>query len=470
MKRRLPIAVVVTALVALPLSACTFVKVYDPNDGPDAQTGSVAPLSELLGKDADPITLVFVHGVSDHCRGYALGNDNAKASDGVWLNPAVMSAIGLTADGAQQDTQITAGELGVGDKTADSALNMVLLRERSYKWRIPGETAAASVRAVEVTWSPMTRWIKNTLLGYDAAKTAVFSSAAYKDVTSCSNDPEDQIGKQVPAYSGFLPPPRLAINSSLKWSILDRDLADAVIYAGVYGQAMQRGMAVALCRIAGGGYKDNSGGPCEWPTDVRPGHFIFVTHSLGSRLLYDTLLNLMDPQRAHTEYPEFIPSSYERAWTNAPDDAKAIVKETVGFYMMANQLTMLGMAHVPIDAPVNVPQQRLFGLPAGPQADPLMRLLAERAALRPQAELAVVSFNDSNDLLTWHIPPWYLNPMMGDGAYGVKIADVFVKNATHWAWLLEWPESAHGGYFSNSSVWQVMYCGADKGRVRKCRE
>src|SRR5581483_1322735 len=179
MKSRLQIAVVVSALVALQLSACTFVKVYDPTDGPDAQTGSVAPLDELLGKDADPITLVFVHGVSDHCRGYALGNDNSEVADGVpWLNPAVMGAIGLTADGAPQDTQITAGELGVGDKTADSALNMVLLRERSYKWRIPGETAAASVRAVEVTWSPMTRWIKNTLLGYDAAKTAVFSAAA----------------------------------------------------------------------------------------------------------------------------------------------------------------------------------------------------------------------------------------------------------------------------------------------------
>ncbi len=467
------------------LAACSTTRVYSPNDTPDQQTGSVSPLSQVLTNAAAPINLVFIHGVGDHCRGYALGpRRNLSAGAAAWLSPQAMKALHLEPiPHTWQDHEITASELNVGGPL-DGSDNLILLRERTYAWKIPGETTARNVRAFEVTWSPLTRWIKNSLLGYDATKVALVPAIPGSNGVPTCQDAADQIGQQTPHDPWFSPPHRLAVNAILKWTVLDRDLADAVIYAGTYGIAMQRGMAATLCRIAG--RKEDYGKPCVWPTTgsaMRPGRFIFVTHSLGSRLLYDTLLNLMDPARARSQYPELVPSSYAKAWTmDAAADAQDIVQRTGGFYMMANQLPMLGLAHIPISAPINYPQPFLYNPQgAGPipngrqafaaQADSLVGILRQRKNFLQKQEhkpsLVIVSFNDTNDLLTWHIPAWYANAG-GGKTYGIQIADVFLKNAPHLLGLAEWPPSAHGGYITNMAVWRVIYCGAANGHVNSC--
>jgi hypothetical protein len=469
------------------LTGCAGVSAFSPSDRPGQQTGRVTALQTIVQEDTEPLTVVFVHGVGDHCRGYAVGDqDNPKETTAAWLNDKATKRLGLVARSQKPDVQITAKELQIG-AVEDETANVTLIRERTYLWTIPTRKTPLEVDAVEVTWSPMTRWIKNSLLGYDATKlTPIPFGYGGPAVDLCSYDTkEDLIGNETPSTPWFSPPARLTANGILKWEVLDRSLADALIYSGSYGEAMQRGMAAALCRVVGG--SSNGINPCAWPAthDFSHRHFVFVTHSLGSRLLYDTLLNLSGSTTQAGKYPNLFPNGYVAASTPV---IASVIDSTAGFYMMANQLTMLGIADVPTSAPFEEMQPYLFtqGLqpaalaPASTsksqksaaQTDPLIQLLKLRPKhqaniVKDSEKLAIVSFNDTNDLLTWHLPAWYADSG-GDNSPGIEIADVFVKNARHWVDAVEWPPSAHDDYFTDKRVWGVIFCGAKNGAVTNC--
>ena len=84
--------------------------------------------------------------------------------------------------------------------------------------------------------------------------------------------------------------------------------------------------------------------------------------------------------------------------------------------------------------------------------------------------LQIVGFNDTNDLLTWHIPPWYLNEgeKTANDRPLIDITNVFVQNTAKLL-VIESPGAAHSGYFKNPDVWDVISCGASGGSVKKCQ-
>ena len=89
--------------------------------------------------------------------------------------------------------------------------------------------------------------------------------------------------------------------------------------------------------------------------------------------------------------------------------------------------------------------------------------------------LSIISFNDTNDLLTWHVPAWYGNTEKNaDGSNSTScqpladIENVFVRNTWLLPILLENPVKAHNGYFGNLDVWQAIACGASRGSVNNC--
>jgi hypothetical protein len=463
------------------LSGCADVKVYSPTDSPGERTGTITPLGNLLGQDSDPLTLVFVHGVGDHCRGYAVGDEkNQSTPSETWLDSTALQRLWLTAvPHSQKDSEITAAELGIGGQD-DGLTAVTLIRERDYLWAAPSRAMPLKVHAVEVTWSPLTRWIKNSLLGYDGTQiTPRFPFLHGGDGVDTCQDPRDTIGQETPTTGQwFSAPDRVWANANLKWGVLDRELADALIYAGTYGVAMQRALGAALCRAFGG--HENNAAPCTWPTtdQVPEGHFVFVTHSLGSRMLYDTLADLSAVGHARVHTTAFTPSDVQRASAAV----ETVIDRTAGFYMMANQLPMFGAASLPLNASINVPQPHALTVGSSTRrpetrqlesasADPLaglLRLRARRAGPREQRPtLSIVSFNDTNDLLTWHLPAWYADTVRNQG-YGVEIADVFVRNSVRWLLLLESPSSAHDGYFQNMGVWEAMFCGAKDGKLTHC--
>jgi len=94
---------------SLVLGACAQIQVFSPTDGhgqPPTPTGAVQGLNVLL-TGTDSVKLVFVPGVSDHCRGYALGDeergdDTAETRDErsevqakAWLNNDALSVLGM---------------------------------------------------------------------------------------------------------------------------------------------------------------------------------------------------------------------------------------------------------------------------------------------------------------------------------------------------------------------------------------
>jgi hypothetical protein len=243
--------------------------VYDPKDAPGAPpSGSVKPLAELLPAGDGKVWLVFVHGVGDHCSGYALDRGTG------WLRTETLRSIGMEPTPDVQEPRFINVSIFM-DGTAD-ARSGVEYSTASYSLRTPGAPRAVPVQAIEITWSPLTQWIKSNQLGYDSPSTTPAPGSRPVD---CTQAPDDGITLTKK------PPPRLLLDRLIKETIFDRNLADAILYSGSYGVTMERGVAEALCHAITGTPETEK---CVWPakpTSIGPSDkFFFVTHSLGSRV------------------------------------------------------------------------------------------------------------------------------------------------------------------------------------------
>ena len=303
------------------------------------------------------------------------------------------------------------------------------------------------------------------------------------------------------------PPARALLNRMLKENTLDRKLVDSVIYAGSYGINIQKGFAEALCTSLSSANPTQVKGSCDWSSirEDKTTRYIFITHSLGSRILFDTLLGLygvkIRPGAPIFEYKD-----------NVNGAIKNIIGQTSVIYMMANQLSLLGMANIPLtfnsndepkpmlikpleslkvrnESPDDGPPVIIGKIPEsekptakqivdnyeeGPKLgncpiNPLIGVATIKSSdsgdkdKRPN--LDIVAFNDTNDLLTWSVPQWYES--LPECAPNLRIVNAFVKNAQPWL-VFASPAKAHDGYFENSEVWNLMRCGAEEGKLAPC--
>ena len=461
------------------MASCATTTVYGPDDleGQPA-SGSIKPLAEVLDEAGGKrLRLIFVHGVGDHCAGYALDPETG------WLADPVAARIGLAAKGAALPTyeKVPASVFVAGSRNASSYLEV---GRRRFSLRL-GPGAPVDVEAVEITWSHTTQWLKSNYLGYDSASVTPRAGDA---ATGCV----DAENKAVPLTKR--PPGRLPLDRLIKEQVFDRNLADAIIYSGRYGVVVERAFAEGLCRAL---VETPVTQACAWQAvdgaAEATWRTIFVTHSLGSRIVYDGLLDLAgaeSPGRRNTFHPS--------EWMKSRRPVEQLIADTPAVLMMANQLSLLGLANAP---PLSRADEEPKPLLVGPGLDvsmaavpePLARQVASErlaahgcptamaafAQLRAQAVVAkkglaardaltlrVIAFNDTNDLLTWHIPSWYAK---GDETCPAPMAltNVFVRNAFPWL-IAESPLPAHNGYFRNDDVWQAIACGAEKGELLAC--
>ncbi len=444
------------ALMMLLVACSTTPVVYAPGDMAGGRpSGTVPPLKALIPQDGSLVRLVFIHGVGDTCAGYAL---NPKTG---WLNDATAESIGLQPVAKEDQLNIKRVYANVFmDESLRDPRSYVEYAVRRYKLRLGGgANRAVPVEAIEITWSHLTQWIKTNQLSYD-------SPSVFRGRPHCMASPDPKI---VPPILN--PPERVAINRTIKESVLDRDMADAIVYIGTYGPVIQRGVADALCHAITGQSVDRK---CIWPNreELRSdnSHYVFVTHSLGSRILYDTLLGLTGFYLNKTTQPQKA-NPFEKELANTKPFALHILASTSAVYMMANQISYLGLAYIPEDAVSGagpVPMLAL-GQASGQQAaqqharnliEVFGRAVADARATfnRPSKPLRIIAFNDTNDLLTWHMPRWYSSDR-------VALSNVFVQNAPHWI-VFEDPIAAHDDYF-NSDVWKVISCG-EHGKRLQC--
>jgi hypothetical protein len=265
------------------------------------------------------------------------------------------------------------------------------------------------------------------------------------------------------------------INAGIKANVVDTGLSDAAGYLSDLGEMEREGVESALCAMF-----------ADWvATDaarnVRPGHgcleriyalkspvndrveFDFLSHSLGSRMLFDVLS--------------------DRGPGASSEDAMgartALANRTRTFFMAANQLPLLAVAGMSLGDPatsdqVSVNATDAKNLTARTLTAPsksffnLRKTGNDYVNKTPRtSKLAVVAFQDPDDLLGFKAT---------DGIVDVsdlRFVDVLHRNANQYLFLLAWPQDAHDHELVQPNSRQMILCGADvaaggKLTARRC--
>ena len=455
-----------------------------PLDG--SLTKDITPLSELV-KDKKKIVIVFIHGVGEHCPGYAIKiNDETmkdhKSPEHPWTAGKTFKALGIEPhDNEAQDNE------SQNKKKSRSLYTPVYVDRGTLAARVGSENSYGSVfvgslitsavplgklggssvevYGAEITWSQLTWRMKTKNLNHDL--TAVGRTGYSKRLSDADNEcaekarlPEDVFWQR----DGTPPPPRVYANRIIKEQILNRSLSDAVLYAGFYNELLQRAVAKGLCDAItmtssrSKMIRSNEAQCWVYASEMlvtleKNTSYLFVTHSLGSRILYDVLRNLAQINM-YRDGP--FGGSEDRAAFGA---IKHLVCKSGAVYMMANQLSMLKLATkgTLVDTIANDPQTWYM--------EYARRILGKTPA-QPLAPLSCfpkplfVAFMDTNDPLSWPI-----HPSMSYANFDFLTA--YVRN-TWWRWGFAAPEKAHSGYFENPEIGRLIACGTKGGRLRNC--
>jgi len=328
-----------------------------------------------------PVDVVLVHGMCTH--------------DAKWAKEAV----DLLVEAVDSSLKPSVGERPLLPTEPDSV--QVVKRTE--------QIVGGTIRFTALVWSPLTARLKQQL-AYDSTGTP----------TDCS-------------ASGECKPRRARLNGQLKDGLLNDCLADALIYQGQSHATIKQKMVDAISQVIEESQVQarNAG--------TSPGPLVLVSESLGSKLAFDALSDMLGPQA----------SGRARAAGLRARERLAVV------FMGANQIPILSLAEQNIAhrAPGFLPED-------APPTDSLQRFLRTMRtpplAGREFSKMTLVAFTDPNDLLSYRLQASrYAGP-------SVEIADVLVSNASTYFGFLERPDTAHKGYRSNTDVATNIACGRPK--------
>jgi len=235
-------------------------------------------------------------------------------------------------------------------------------------------------------------------------------------------------------FDGTLAKKRLLLNRDLKAGLLNQDLADAVLYTGKYRGHMQYPVmrAIQIIEHDGLGPGDELG---------------IITHSLGSRMTFDTLNDMIEGIPIQLDGTP-IPSEVD----DNKRIATSVILHTKYFFMMANQLPLLALSDA--EKPVGEkPTVRHHSMKKFLQLRSLLKVESGKRlepANNNEPTLHMIAFSDPNDLLTYPIDK--ANVVDGNStALEVEITNVRISVA-RWGWffLVANPLTAHTGYFTDA--------------------
>jgi hypothetical protein len=324
---------------------------------------------------ARPVDVVLVHGMCTHDTSWALA-----AMDNI------TKTIRTNTEAAPEMPALVANQIQVVERT--------------------DQAAGGTVHFHTLVWSPMSATLKQQL-AYDDTGTP----------TDCSKD-------------GECKPKRAQFNGKVKDSLLNDCLSDAMIYQGESHAAMKRSMVATVAKVL----EDS-----EQRAGEQPGPLIVVAESLGSKILFDALSDMLQPEAPAREH----------------ELGQRAARRMALVFMIGNQLPILGLAEQQYEQPVAA-QASLDAL----QRFLTLRRLQQQAPKREGlSKLAIVAFTDPNDLLSYRLMPTrYAGP-------DVVIADVLVSNSATWLGLLEDPFGAHLDYLKNPNVGGIIACGWPRSTV-----
>jgi hypothetical protein len=260
-------------------------------------------------------------------------------------------------------------------------------------------------------------------------------TAPYKSALSYDHSVND---------GGEFPYIRASLNRDLKHGLMNDCMTDVVVYGGPNGAGIRLAAEEAVCSALGGSYQDSD---CRVPRGEAPAALAFITESLGSKLLFDAVLEVWaDAENSRNK------ALFDRV-------AKSLANTRM-MYMMANQLPLLDAAG-PVIGFVNGapgPQRPTSGSSARDVFDLLSRLRAW--APHGTGPMAVVAFSDPNDLLSYRVVPGHLAGNLRE----FRIVNVIVSNDTTYFDYVERPDQAHCGYSRNPHVLGMIARGYQAGK------
>lgn len=207
---------------------------------------------------------------------------------------------------------------------------------------------------------------------------------------------------------------RADVNAAMKSFLNDR-ISDPMMYRGETRARILEAATRATCWAMLSGWEglpDHPEGSCRLMDvknfqEFREGRLVFVTHSLGSRIVTDML------QQAAANIEE---SYREAQGTDEGAEAKRVVdalrQMQITVYMLANQLPLLQLGQ---PAPEVVNQIHGYCVPGSAHYNE-----------RTISKLFIVAFSDPNDVLSYAIPSGYAAEHM-DSRLCPTIANVLVN-------------------------------------------
>lgn len=243
----------------------------------------------------------------------------------------------------------------------------------------------------------------------------------------------------------------------LKHGTMDGGLSDAAAYLGPMGGPLREGMGTVVCEMLREAAGQSGAAPAglasclaSAPTDqvAASARFGFLSHSLGSRMLFDVLSD-QDPDAPAAAPPEGFAYQFAAA-------------QTATFFMAANQLPLLGPGRVTVSP--NAPPVAMTEEPCGrlPGFLALRCRLQTRHGAAAFPPLDVVGFFDPGDLLGYRVS----GGMTDENQDGIRFVTVEHRNTPQILFLGSWPLEAHDQELQRDSASALILCG---GVVRRGR-
>lgn len=276
------------------------------------------------------------------------------------------------------------------ENRATSIFTMGYIRTQSYFKPGDQKKQTPVLKVYELVWDPATSWAKNWYTGHDT-----------------------EFNKE-----------REKLNKELKNSVVNESISDAVMYLGSYRELIQLPILLAYCKVATD-YPADDDGVFECPlNNAKSQHAIIdaqefatknniaiVTHSLGTRIVFDTLGIL--------GYEVFFQSIYEKLQANGVvltkyegnSESADFLRDVFAMsldkvFTLANQVPLLELSELrnPFDFGGGESVRQL-----GKGFNQFLEIRKEKAVKPEETEnpLQVVAFTDPNDLLSYNLKCWY---------------------------------------------------------------
>jgi hypothetical protein len=235
---------------------------------------------------------------------------------------------------------------------------------------------------------------------------------------------------------------RATLNGFMK-SFINSHIPDPLIYLGEAHRPILASVQQSVCWMTVGDWStlpDSADKACDL---FHPGRLqvfqddelVFITHSLGSRIVID-MIQAVGDWALKQESPEFFQMN------------RVMREKQLRIYMMANQLPLLELGRKPAAVRGQIPEHCS---PEGSLTD--QRLLGETS---------IYAFSDPNDILSYPIPPKFADDYM-DSRFCPRITNITINVAkpVNLFGISEVanPLEAHGGYEADDRVIEMMAFG-----------